>query len=196
MSLAPELIRIFSQRSALGLNEGFSSYACVAVILRGDSWQNLELAFIRRATRFEDSWSGQVAFPGGKGEPADKSDLETAIRETQEEVGIRLRSEELMGALDDIQGSKGGLFLDFYIRPFVFFIERDLEVTLNKIEVAEFFWVALSELRNPLRQTTYEISHKQLKKKLPAINLGSETPLWGLTYIMSQNLINILPARK
>lgn len=41
---------------------------------------------------FAYSWSGHVAFPGGKNEPQDKSDLDTVVRECREEIGIDLSS--------------------------------------------------------------------------------------------------------
>ena len=49
-----------------------------------------EILFIKRANRVGDKWTGHVAFPGGRRDPEDDSDLAAAIRETQEEVGIAL----------------------------------------------------------------------------------------------------------
>ena len=50
---------------------------------------DLEMLFVKRSVYPGDPWSGQVAFPGGKAEP-DETFTETAIRETQEEIGIDL----------------------------------------------------------------------------------------------------------
>ena len=51
--------------------------------------RDLEMLFVKRSVYPGDPWSGQVAFPGGKAEP-DEAFTETAIRETQEEIGIDL----------------------------------------------------------------------------------------------------------
>jgi 8-oxo-dGTP pyrophosphatase MutT (NUDIX family) len=52
---------------------------------------NLEICFILRAFRKNDTWSNQVGFPGGMKE-TNENNLQTAIRETKEEIGIDLNS--------------------------------------------------------------------------------------------------------
>ncbi|HEV8382740.1 MAG TPA: CoA pyrophosphatase, partial [Gemmatimonadales bacterium] len=74
--------------------------AAVAVILH-ESDDGLEALFIHRAVRVGDTWSGQIAFPGGRREPSDHDLLATAIRETLEEVGVDLSRAERLGVLDD-----------------------------------------------------------------------------------------------
>ena len=60
------------------------------------------LLFIRRAINPRDPWSGNVAFPGGKQDPDDGDDDErTAMRETQEEVGLDLHSWRRLGRLTE-----------------------------------------------------------------------------------------------
>ena len=60
------------------------------------------LLFIRRAINPNDPWSGNVAFPGGKQDPDDGDDDErTAMRETQEEVGLDLHSWRRLGRLTE-----------------------------------------------------------------------------------------------
>ena len=53
----------------------------------------LEVLFIKRAARKGDRWTAHVAFPGGKRDPGDRGDLDTAVRETLEEVGLHLGSQ-------------------------------------------------------------------------------------------------------
>jgi 8-oxo-dGTP pyrophosphatase MutT (NUDIX family) len=55
-----------------------------------------ELLFIKRASRVGDRWTGQVAVPGGKRDPEDEDDKAVAVRETQEEVGLDLTTENLI----------------------------------------------------------------------------------------------------
>ena len=51
-----------------------------------------EILFIKRAARTGDRWTGHVALPGGKRDPADLDDRETSIRETMEEIGLDLNA--------------------------------------------------------------------------------------------------------
>ncbi|HEX7675363.1 MAG TPA: CoA pyrophosphatase [Bdellovibrio sp.] len=173
------------------LSKTLDKYACVSIILRGPI-DNLEVGFIQRAANEDDRWSGHLAFPGGKKEDTDFSDLGAALRETFEEIGVDLLPEENMGRLNDVQARKQGSLLEFYIRPFVFYTEREFTVKLDPGEVAEFFWMPLNELRNPQRQTTYQFKRGDVHVALPAIFLDREIPLWGLTYMMTQNLLKIL----
>lgn len=55
-----------------------------------------ELLFIKRAARVGDRWTGHVALPGGKRDPEDEDDKATAIRESQEEVGLDLATGDLI----------------------------------------------------------------------------------------------------
>lgn len=188
--LKDQLLPLFSQVQPRELHSLLSRYACVSLILKGTSREDLEIAFIQRAFNPEDRWSGHIAFPGGIKEDLDPSDLAAALRETKEEVGIELGLEELLGRLDDIQARKSGTLLDFYIRPFVFYTERDLSITLDASEVADFFWVPIREIQNPERQTRYQVDRESGLLYLPAVNLDREPPLWGLTYMMVLDLLD------
>src|SRR5450631_3467354 len=77
------------------------------------------LLLIRRAEREGDPWSGHLAFPGGKREAEDASLLVTAIRETAEEVGLRLAPESLLARLADVRARVNG----YRVAQFVFAVE-------------------------------------------------------------------------
>jgi len=83
--------------------------ASVAMTLAGPSLKTL---MIKRAEREGDPWSGQVAFPGGRRERQDRSLLETATRETKEEVGIDLqRSAVYLGHLGAFRTHTGTMLV-------------------------------------------------------------------------------------
>lgn len=192
MSLRHELAGHFQNLKLLDLEKEFTSSACVAIILQGSQKENLQVGYIRRAHRELDRWSGQVAFPGGKRESQDLSGLATALRETQEEIGIELRTEECLGRLNDLQARRQGEMLEFFIRPFVFYVERELRPVPDPREVADFFWMDLRDLKDPERKTFYELQRGERRLSLPAIQLATEPPLWGLTYMMTQELLGAL----
>lgn len=193
--MSNEISLAINSHQPLDLSKVLEKYACVAMILRGPI-DNLEIGFIQRAANDSDRWAGQIAFPGGKKEDTDFSDLGAALRETFEEVGIDLLPDELMGRLNDIQARKHGITLEFFIRPFVFYTERDFKIKLDPAEVADFFWISLNELRNPQRHIKHTLRRDHLQVEVPAIALDREPPLWGLTYLMTQNLIDILEKRQ
>ncbi len=193
-SLREQLIRGLESKQVINLSLTLTHHACVALILRGSSWENLELGYIQRAHSPTDRWSGQLAFPGGRREETDPTDLAAALRETLEEVGIDLQTSELLGRIDDIQAQKAGAFLDFYIRPFIFFIERPVTPLLDHSEVDDFFWILVKDLVSAERQTTYRVLRDNSSQELPAVNLDRPTPLWGLSYMITMNLFEHLKA--
>ncbi|HEY8090420.1 MAG TPA: CoA pyrophosphatase [Polyangiaceae bacterium] len=80
------------------------------------------------------SHAGQVAFPGGKSDKTDGSSRETALRETEEELGIRADQVDVLGPLDEVLTITG-----FTISPWVGWVARDAEVRPNAAEVARAF---------------------------------------------------------
>ena len=122
--------------------------AAVALMLRlGEQSGEPELFFIQRAHYETDPWSGQVAFPGGREETADKSLMETAIRETWEETGIDIgREGVIVGQLDDLRPQTIRL-PSVVVRPFVALLGRHPDPVLSH-EVADSFWVPLASLRD------------------------------------------------
>src|SRR5438309_7665496 len=118
--------------------------AAVAVILH-DGDEGLEALFIHRAVRAGDTWSGQIAFPGGRRDPGDVDLLATAIRETGEEVGVDLSGAERLGVLDDLY-PRTPVLPPVVVRPFVLALtSRPLFVVCA--EVQEAFGVSFGLVR-------------------------------------------------
>lgn len=174
-----------NHQTSLDLSVDIQRSASVALILRPQvNSEELELGFIQRAENPYDPWSGHVAFPGGVREPSDPTNLDAAIRETLEETGIELFHTEELARLDDIQGRKSGQLLEFYIRAHVFLKVDPVSLLLDETEVADFRWVPLKDLQDPARKTVF--------LEYPAIDLGFKIPLWGLSYLITQNLLERL----
>ena len=122
--------------------------AAVALVLRPDDACGLDLLFIKRADYEGDPWSGQIAFPGGRHEPSDADLLDTAVRETREEIGVDLGAVGVaIGTLDELWPRAPGL-PPIVVRPYVFALEPDVPFALS-YEVAAAFWAPLAGLRAP-----------------------------------------------
>ncbi len=80
------------------------------------------------------------------------------------------------------------------ITPFVFELFGRAELTIDPAEVAEAFWVALSELRRPEAQTTLRLTEGASSIDLPATRVGRHL-VWGLTYRMLQGLFELMAPR-
>lgn len=162
--------------------------AAVSAILREGDEGELECLFIRRAERASDPWSGHMAFPGGRHEPRDRDLLWTAIRETQEEVGIDLCAHaELIGRLDDvIPGSARGL-TSLVVSPFVWRLHTPSEIVPNGIEVDEIHWAALAPMMRGELDTTFPYSWRGQPMEFPGYRVG-ERIVWGMTHRMLQTL--------
>jgi 8-oxo-dGTP pyrophosphatase MutT (NUDIX family) len=159
--------------------------AAVALIFR-EGPAGIEMLFIRRADHPDDPWSGQMAFPGGRSEPGDDDLKVTAIRETQEEIGLDLTAAESLGAMDEVRAAARIRPTNITITPFAFRLLVAAEPRLNS-EVRSVHWLSLKALLNPDAQGTFEYRHEGETFVFPCLRL-QDIMVWGLTYRMFMNL--------
>lgn len=153
--------------------------AGVCLVLRPAD--DLELLLIERVEREGDPWSGHVALPGGMREGGDRDLLDTALRETAEEVGVRLdREGSLLGALDELSPSTRRL-PPLVISPFVAAVPPGIELTLDRREVAGALWAPISGLADPAARSHVEYHYEGQDLRFPAIAFAGHR-IWGLTY--------------
>lgn len=176
-----EIRRCISTHVPLEVSRDGMSRAAVALVLRGPA-EAPDILFIKRASREGDPWSGQMAFPGGRYDPTDESEKDTAIRETEEEVGLSLWETEFLGRIDDLRGRpttpSGGIVVSAH----VYSLPSPPPLTLNA-EVAEAFWFPLSDLLEPRRQVQYNYPGQE-SMVFPGLVVGDPERhvVWGLTY--------------
>ena len=153
--------------------------AAVALVLREP--EPVDLLLIKRARSPRDPWSGHMALPGGRLEPADPHLLATAMRETLEETGVALeRGTTYLGRLPSI--SPGSVRLPHIaISPHVFLARDPLEAFPASGEVAAVHWVSLEELRSPGVRDEVQIDLPDGTRSFPCYRVAGEV-VWGLTY--------------
>lgn len=171
-----------------------SKRAAVAAILReGQGGSDAEILFIRRAEHPQDPWSGHMAFPGGRHEPADPTLLHTAIRETREEVGLDLEAHgTVLLQLPSVPATARARITDLTVTPFVFAVSR-WETILADSEVAETIWAPLGPLARGETAETFDYEHAGVTYNLPSHRVGERT-VWGLTYRMLHAFFDVLHA--
>ncbi len=178
------------QAFALPRPENTRSRAAVALVLAGAP-DDLNLAFIRRTVRDDDPWSGQMALPGGRADTDDETAVEIAIRETSEEVGVRLTPELLLGALADQEMRPRGQLLGI-LSPRIFYLGPDLSpFTLDPEEVAEAYWIPVAHLYDSAQLTTTVWEHEGHSIEFPGIGWQQQV-IWGLTYRVLRDFAELI----
>lgn len=89
---------------------------------------------------------GQISFPGGVREPEDQNEIENALRESREEIGLEEQHVEVLGLLDDFATTTG-----FAVTPVVGVVSPEAEYQAEETEVAEIIETPFRELLNPER---------------------------------------------
>ena len=159
---------------------GAEREAAVALVLRAGT--EIELLMIRRSERADDPWSGHMALPGGGRHAEDGDLLDTALRETLEEVGIRIGRDAVLGALDAVHPRSARL-PSVSVAPFVVVTDPDVVAAPDPREVQTAVWVPLSALRDPTAVSELVLELGDFTRKFPSIVYGEYT-IWGLTHVI------------
>ena len=158
-----------------------SSDAAIAIIINAEPTASVLL--IKRVEREDDPWSGQIAFPGGHKSQVDPTLLETAIRETSEEVGIKLEPHNLLGILPSLPTHTRRV----EVTPFVFHLTSEARLNPN-YEVAETFWAPLTKLMQ-IEPTKSEVETNGKQLSVESYVYRGHI-IWGLTFRILNLLLN------
>jgi 8-oxo-dGTP pyrophosphatase MutT (NUDIX family) len=147
----------------------------------------LTLLLTQRTDHLTDH-AGQISFPGGRAEDYDADPVATALRESEEEIGLHRRHVDVLGVLPDYYTGTG-----YRVTPVVGLVLPPFELTADPSEVAEIFEVPLQFLMDGRH-------HQRLSVQLPG---GPRTfyampyerfYIWGATAGMLRNLFHFLRA--
>ena len=138
----------------------------------------LTVLLTQRTAHLKDH-AGQISFPGGRVEPEDLSPLHTALRETEEEIGLARRHVEPLA-----------------VTPVLALVQPPFELQLDSFEVAEAFEVPLAFLLDPANHQQHSLHYRGALRSYYAMPWG-EYFIWGATAGMIRSLcarMGLLPA--
>ena len=150
--------------------------------------RNPNVILIKR-TRLVKNHAGEISFPGGNFMKVDNDMLETAIRETSEEVGIKIKREQVIGNLN----AERTLSSSYIIYPYVSLLDRIPVIIDTNYEVEKIIDAPLIPL---LKSRESDIKHQQEYSipQLPKFTYKNET-IWGATARILDQLAKLFSQR-
>jgi 8-oxo-dGTP pyrophosphatase MutT (NUDIX family) len=138
-------------------------------------------------THLVETHKGQVSFPGGRVDPADTSRENTALREAEEEIGLRREDVTVLGQLDTLL-----TVTQYHITPIVGLFRWPYPFVLSTAELSEVFGAPLAWLANPDNLEIQEREPMAPGRKIPVFYLHYQGyTIWGATARMLLNLIEV-----
>jgi 8-oxo-dGTP pyrophosphatase MutT (NUDIX family) len=163
----------------------------VPLVERADG---LHVLLTRRTDHLTDH-AGQVSFPGGRAEPDDIDVVDTALRETQEEVGLLRERVQVLGPLNTYSTVSS-----YVVTPIVALVQPPFQLALDAFEVAEAFEVPLQFLMTPAHHHRHAAEFEGVRRQflsmpwrgVDAQGRPREYFIWGATAAMLRNLYSFL----
>lgn len=150
----------------------------VPIVLR-DEGQTVLLT--QRTAHLRDH-GGQISFPGGRVEADDLSPTHTALRETEEEIGLLGERIEIVGFLPEYRTGTG-----FRVTPVVALVHPPFDLQPDPFEVAEIFEVPLDFLLDPANHQRHSLHYRGELRNYFAMPYGDYF-IWGATAGMIRSL--------
>jgi 8-oxo-dGTP pyrophosphatase MutT (NUDIX family) len=150
----------------------------------------LDLLLTRRNASLREH-SGQIAFPGGRVDATDASDVAAALREAFEEIGLPPENVKILGQLNRYVTGTG-----FDIAPVVGLVQQPFKTNMSLGEVSEVFQVPLSFLMNPKNHRRHVVEVPEIQSKRTFYSIPYENYfIWGATAAMLRNFYRMLAVR-
>jgi len=156
------------------------------LILLYQKEKQLYVSFIQR-TEYNGPHSGQISFPGGKIEKEDKDIIDTALRESKEEIGIEPNLVDVFGQLTPLHIPVS----NFIVYPLIGIYKTTPKFIIDPLEVKKVIEVKLTDLINPDNCTTKEFKYGDLSFRAPIYNPNNIT-IWGATAMILSEFLEIV----
>jgi len=150
-----------------------------------DDGEQLHVLFTKRALHLRHH-AGQISFPGGKAEHNDKNLIDTATRETFEEIGVSPELVEIIGSLHSYHVSSG-----FVVTPYIAFIPPNFTYIKDSNEVSEIFQVPLQYFLDPLNHISINVLRENSTQQVHFMPYKNYK-IWGATASMIKDLTSHL----
>jgi 8-oxo-dGTP pyrophosphatase MutT (NUDIX family) len=161
-----------------------SSKQSAVLLLLWEVNEKLHIVFTLRSFQLL-SHSGQISFPGGQKEN-NETNIQTALRETLEEIGIPSNTIEVLGELTPIYISPSNT----HIYPIVGYSKQYLDFRINKDEVEEVFYKPLDFFSfNNIKIDKWNVYGKEIN--VPFWEIHPTVSLWGATAMILAELVDI-----
>ncbi|MGB9110486.1 MAG: CoA pyrophosphatase [Telluria sp.] len=145
---------------------------------------------LTQRTAHLNNHAGQISFPGGSADELDSSAIETALRETEEEIGLARRHIEIVGVLPDHVTASS-----YLVTPVIGLVTPPFELVAESNEVAEIFEVPLAFLMNGMhhQRMSFDLPDGAGRRSFYAMQ-WERFFIWGATAGMLRNLFHLLRA--
>ena len=183
--LAP-LMRI-KELEKIDMGERQPNEAGVMAVFYPGTDGNTHLVLILRKT-YQGVHSNQIGFPGGRVEDYDKDLMDTALRETEEEVGIPQHEIEVIKKLSRLYIPPS----NFWVQPYLGIMENTPKLIPQESEVEEILEVRLLDFLDEANMITQNLSTSYAKNiEVPAYKLNGHI-VWGATGMMLSEIRELL----
>jgi 8-oxo-dGTP pyrophosphatase MutT (NUDIX family) len=154
--------------------------------------EDVMMVFIKR-TEDNGVHSGQMAFPGGRFDPeeGDVKTVDTALRETFEEAGLRLSEENVITSLSPLYVPPS----NFMIEPYVAWVQDKPELIPNPFEVAEIFHIPINSFFEENCITISEFNTRYGIIEAPCYQ-WKHVKIWGATAIILSEFLCLEKIRR
>ena len=139
---------------------------------------------------YEGTHSGQISFPGGKYEETDEDTKHTALRETEEEIGIKPYQVNVLSALSELYIPPS----NFLVYPYIGIVKGEIHFKRDEFEVKEVIELTVAQLlQSKITQKPLMELSKTAKYKIdcPCFNFDGKI-IWGATAMILNELRHIL----
>ncbi len=184
MTTIQHIRSIISQHQPKSITNSQYKKAAVLVPLV-EQETGLHLLFTKRTDSVEHH-KGQISFPGGAVDDGDASLIETALRESFEEIGLEKSAVEIFGMLDDLQTPS-----EFVVTPIVGYIKHLPRLMKNDNEVAEIFLLPFEEFFDVSKCRSEIRTLNGMTRQVYFFDVGSEV-VWGATAFFVKQLVDVI----